>query len=273
MPKNGRSEEEILRGLHEVEAGENAIAVCRQHGISQQALYLWKQKDAGLGLRELRELRQLREENAKLKRLVADLSLDRHILQEALWFRLRELAASCVRFGDRRLTVLLRREGWAVYAKRIYRICTEEGLIVRTQVRRRAAQRQWVPQGPVRAPNQRWAMDSVHLWRIDGRGFRVLTVLDHGPRECLRLVADSGLSGQKVAAMLEPIVHYRSAPQAITVDNGSEFASRALEVWAYQQWWMCRSRQFRGSLNDRGRVQPAGCCPPDRSWRWSPGAS
>lgn len=58
------------------------MAVCRKYGISQQSLYLWKKKYAGLGLSELRELRQLREENAKLKRLVADLSLDRHILQE-----------------------------------------------------------------------------------------------------------------------------------------------------------------------------------------------
>ncbi len=82
MPKKGRSEEEILRVLREVEAGETAVAVCRKHGISQQTLNIWKKKYAGLGLSELRELRQLREENAKLKRLVADLSLDRHILQE-----------------------------------------------------------------------------------------------------------------------------------------------------------------------------------------------
>ena len=82
MPKNGRSEEEMLRVLHEVEAGEAAVAVCRKHGISQQTRSQGKRKDAGLGLRELRELRQRREENAKLKRLVADLSLDSHILQE-----------------------------------------------------------------------------------------------------------------------------------------------------------------------------------------------
>lgn len=154
--------------------------------------------------------------------------------QEALRIRLRELAASRVRFGYRRLTVLLRREGWPVNAKRIYRLYPEEGLIVRTKPRHRAAQRQRVPQSPVRTPNQRWAMDCVHQRLVDGRWFRVLTVLDQCPRECLRLVADSGLSGQKVAAALEPGVQYRGAPQAITVDNGSEFASRALEVWAYQ---------------------------------------
>jgi putative transposase len=68
--------------LREAESGETVVEICRKHGISQQTFYLWKKKYAGLGLSELRELRQLREENAKLKRLVADLSLDRHVQQE-----------------------------------------------------------------------------------------------------------------------------------------------------------------------------------------------
>lgn len=82
MGRKGHTEEEILRILREAESGETVVEVCRKHGISQQSFYLWKKKYAGLGLSELRELRQLREENGKLKRLVADLSLDRHILQE-----------------------------------------------------------------------------------------------------------------------------------------------------------------------------------------------
>jgi putative transposase len=71
-----------LRVLREVESGTAVVEICRKHGISQQTFYLWKKKYAGLGLSERRELRQLRDENGKLKRLVADLSLDRHILQE-----------------------------------------------------------------------------------------------------------------------------------------------------------------------------------------------
>jgi putative transposase len=82
MARRGHSEDQILRVLREAESGETVVEVCRKHGISQQSFYLWKKKYAGLGLNELRELRQLREENSKLKRLVADLSLDRHILQE-----------------------------------------------------------------------------------------------------------------------------------------------------------------------------------------------
>jgi putative transposase len=82
MGKRGHSEEAILRVLREAESGEPVVEVCRTHGISPQTFYLWKKKYGGVGLSELRELRQLREENGKLKRLVADLSLDRHILQE-----------------------------------------------------------------------------------------------------------------------------------------------------------------------------------------------
>lgn len=234
---------------------ETGVAVCRKYGISQQTLYLWKLKYAGLGPSDLRELRQLREENSKLKRLVAAVSAahpvserratsllgfgrctvryqPRRDRQEAL--RLRELAGSRIRFRYRRLTVLLRREGWLVNAKRIYRLYMEEGLIVRTTPRKRAAQRHRHPQTPVSAPNQRWAMDFVHERLVDGRWFRVLTVLDQATRECLRLWADVAMTGQKVAAALDPIIQYRGAPEAITVDNGSEFASRALEVWAYQ---------------------------------------
>lgn len=148
--------------------------------------------------------------------------------------RLRELAASRVRFGYRRLTVLLRRDGWPVNAKRIYRLYTEEGLTVRTKVRVRAARRHRVPQVVATAPNQRWSMDFMSERVADGRWFRILTVVDQFTRECLCLLANQSLSGEKVAQALEPVVIQRGAPRSITVDNGSEFASRVMEAWAYQ---------------------------------------
>src|SRR5258708_40216754 len=80
--EEGHSEEEILRALRQAEGGSRVADICREHGISEATFYIWKKKYSGLGLSELRELRQLREENSKLKHLVADLSLDRHILQE-----------------------------------------------------------------------------------------------------------------------------------------------------------------------------------------------
>ncbi len=84
MAKRGHTEEQILRALRQAEGGTRIGDLCREHGISEATYYVWKKKYAGLGLSELRELRQVREENAKLKRLVADLSLDRHMLQEII---------------------------------------------------------------------------------------------------------------------------------------------------------------------------------------------
>ena len=82
MSKKGHTEEQILRALRQAESGTKVAEICREHGVSEATYYVWKKKYSGLGLEELRELRQLREENGKLKRLVADLSLDRHVLQE-----------------------------------------------------------------------------------------------------------------------------------------------------------------------------------------------
>jgi putative transposase len=154
--------------------------------------------------------------------------------QDALRVRLRELAGSRVRYGYRRLTVMLRREGWEVNAKRIYRLYTEEGLIVRTQKRRQRAQRQRIPSGQAIRPNQKWSMDFVAQRLADGRWIRVLTVVDQFTRECLLLFADIALSGEKVAVALDAVVGRRGAPQSITVDNGTEFASKAMDLWAYQ---------------------------------------
>lgn len=129
--------------------------------------------------------------------------------------RLRELAGSRVRYGYRRLTVMLKREGWEVNAKRIYRLYTEEGLIVRTKRRKERAQRQRIAQGPASRPNQRWSMDFVAQRLSDGRWIRVLTVVDQYTRECLTLHADTALSGEKVAAALDRIVASREAPKSI----------------------------------------------------------
>jgi putative transposase len=84
MPRKGHTEEEMVRALRLVEGGQKVSDICREMGVSQQAFYNWKRRYAGLGLSELRELRQLREENRKLKTLVADLTLDKHILKEVL---------------------------------------------------------------------------------------------------------------------------------------------------------------------------------------------
>jgi putative transposase len=148
--------------------------------------------------------------------------------------RLRELAASRVRFGYRRLTVILRREGWKVNPKRIYRLYTEDGLTVRTKIRKKLARRSRVPTSKAERPNQKWSMDFMSAKVLDGRWFRVLTLIDQFTRECLALVADRALNGHRVALTLSQVVAERGMPETITADNGSEFASRAMDAWTYQ---------------------------------------
>ncbi len=136
-----------------------------------------------------------------------------------------------MRYGYRRLTVLLRREGG--HAKRIYRLYREEELIVRTKQRRKIARRQRVSSSVAARPNQRWSMDFVSDKLADGRSFRILTVVDQFTRECVGLEADRSMTGMKVAQALERAKDERGhLPESITVDNGSEFCSRALEAWA-----------------------------------------
>jgi len=157
----------------------------------------------------------------------------RKVFDEVLRHRLREMAGTHVRYGYRRLTVLLRREGWHVNAKRIYRLYREEGLIVRTKQRRKMARRRSVPTGVAVRPNHCWSMDFVSDKLADGRSFRILTVVDQFTRECVKLEADRSMTGMKVVQALERAQQERgSLPKSITVDNGSEFCSRALEAWA-----------------------------------------
>ena len=152
--------------------------------------------------------------------------------QDALRQRLRELAASRVRFGYRRLTVILRREGWRVNAKRVYRLYSEDGLTVRTKTRKKLARRARVV--TPKATRPKLSMDFMSAKLLDGRWFRVLTVIDQFTRECLALVADRALNGHKVALALPQIVAERGTAESITVDNGSEFAGRAMEAWSCQ---------------------------------------
>jgi putative transposase len=148
--------------------------------------------------------------------------------------RLRDLAGSRVRYGYRRLTVLLRREGWVVNAKRVYRLYREEGLQVRTAKRAKRAAHTRIPlAAPLRA-NQRWSMDFVSDRFSDGKWFRILTVVDQYTRECLCIYADRSQTGEKVVEQMKRLVKRRGAPESITTDNGSEFAGQAMDAWAHQ---------------------------------------
>jgi len=152
---------------------------------------------------------------------------------EALRLRIKEIAATRVRFGFQRIHVLLRREGWKVNRKKVYRIYKEEGLEVRTKRRKRIAGHARVPLGAAGEPNEQWSLDFVHARFEDGRPFRVLTAIDNFSRQNVILEPLKRASGQDVAAALDRAAGGRGYPKSIRVDNGSEFYSKAMDQWAY----------------------------------------
>jgi putative transposase len=154
--------------------------------------------------------------------------------QAPLRARLRELATVRLRAGYQQLYVLLRREGWRVNHKRVYRLYTEEGLALRRRRprRHRSAVVRVRPASPS-GPNEQWAMDFMHDTLADGRGVRILTVIDIYTRECLAAIPARTFRGDDVVRVLSQLAATRSRPQRIRVDNGTEFTSKALDHWAY----------------------------------------
>ena len=150
----------------------------------------------------------------------------------ALRERLKALAQERRRFGYRRLHVLLRREGQVVNKKRVQRIYREERLTVRRRGGRKRAMGTRRPIETPLAANQRWSLDFVSDQMTDGRRFRILTVIDNCTRECLALVADTSLSGRRVARELDAIIRQRGRPDMIVSDNGTEYTSNAILGWA-----------------------------------------
>ena len=156
--------------------------------------------------------------------------------QPALRLRIREIAHARPRFGYPRIHVMLRREGWQVNRKRVYRWYRLEGLQLRIRMRRRkhmCLHRGSVPLATRR--QERWSMDFVHDQLIDGRPIRMLTVVDQWSRESVLIEPAFSFSGAKVAEALDRLVMDSGSPLSITVDHGTEFTSVALEEWAYRR--------------------------------------
>lgn len=153
----------------------------------------------------------------------------------ALRARLKALAAERRRFGYRRLHLLLKREGVAVNHKKLFRIYREERLVVRKRAGRKRALGTRSPMTIPQGPNQRWSLDFVSDALADGRRFRVLAVVDDFTRECLALVADTSLSGARVARELDAAIARRSKPHLMVSDNGTEFTSTAILRWQQER--------------------------------------
>lgn len=148
--------------------------------------------------------------------------------------RLRELAYQRRRFGYRRLHVLLRREGWPVNHKRVYRLYREEGLAVRRRKRKRVAGLTRVPLDAPTRSHQGWSMDFLTDALGSGRRFRVLTLVDDYTREALAIEVDHSLPGARVVRVLERLKERGRVPEGIVCDNGPEFSGQALDQWAFE---------------------------------------
>ncbi|WGD32305.1 IS3 family transposase [Ancylobacter sp. WKF20] len=269
--------------LKEHEAGVPVADLCRKHGVSDASIYKWKARFGGMDVSEAKRLRALQDENAKLKRMLADAMLDNvamkdlpgkevvtssaerravaHLMEAhgmserrackatgfcrmtmryraargndaSLRERMKAIALERRRFGYRRLHVLLRREGFRVNHKRLFRLYREERLMVRRRGGRKRAIGTRAPMMIPMRPNERWSLDFVADQMTDGRRFRMLAIVDDCTRECLALVADTSLSGVRVARELNRLLAERGRPKMIVSDNGSEFTSNAILGWA-----------------------------------------
>ena len=152
--------------------------------------------------------------------------------QAPLRQRLQELAAVRVRYGYRRLQVLLRREGWRVNHERVYRLDREEGLSIRIKHRKKRVSLPRVVPARAQRPRARWSLDFLTDSLVDGRRFRVFTIVDNVSRVSPAIAVDFSLKGAQVA-VLERLKGTIGLPQRIAVDNGPEFISKALDAWAY----------------------------------------
>ena len=146
--------------------------------------------------------------------------------------RLKDLAAARVRWGYRKLHVLLGREGWKVNHKRVYRLYRAEGLQVPRRRRKRVAGSRAVVPPVVQQANQQWAMDFVQDTTATGQPFRALTLVDTYTRECHAIEVARSLPSERVIRVLERMMMMYGRPERIRVDNGPEFVSRALDQWA-----------------------------------------
>jgi len=177
--------------------------------------------------------------------------------------RMHEIARTRVRYGYRRIHVLLKRDGWQLGKNQMYRLYREEQLQLRSKLPKRrkmvVVRRQRVRPS---ASNDVWSLDFVSDQLANGARFRALTVVDIFSREALAIEVGQRLGGEHVVAVLNRLAAQRQAPKYLFVDNGTEFSGRLLDLWAYH--WKaridfsrpgkptdnCYVETFNGSLRD-----------------------
>jgi putative transposase len=154
--------------------------------------------------------------------------------QAVLRMRMKEIANTRIRYGYRRIHIMLKREGWEINHKRVYRLYREEGLNLRKKKTNRQKSASRTPTTALpNVINECWAMDFVSDQLYNGKRFRTLALIDLCSRECLALYADKSITGEAVAGVLDSLKYTRGLPKRIKVDNGPEFISKSLDAWAY----------------------------------------
>src|SRR5690349_12383603 len=150
--------------------------------------------------------------------------------------RIKEIAETRVRYGYRRIHVLLRREGWLVNTKRVCRLYREMGLQLRNKSPKRRVKAQLrEDRTPATAANQVWAMDFVHDQLFDGRRIRILTVVDTFTRLSPAIEVRQQFRAADVVTVLERVSREIGYPTTIRLDNGPEFISKELDLWAFMR--------------------------------------
>jgi putative transposase len=269
MKKSRFSEQQITYILRQAEEGTSVEEVCRKAGISEATYYNWRKKYGGLMPSEMKRLKQLDEENRRLRKLVADLSLDKEMLQDVIRRKIRSLPG-CARWSitfarpgrsafdgpavlcrssvraitivpavpgrlpsasasrrsprracataNRRIHVLLCREGWQVNVKRVCRLYREQSLQLRNKSpKRRVKAKLREDRSPATEANQVWAMDFVHDQL--GRKIRALTVVDIFIRLAPAIEVRQSWRGSDVVAALDRAALEAGYPGTIRLDN------------------------------------------------------
>jgi putative transposase len=252
--------------------GMPVAEICRKAGISQATYFNWKKKYDGLLPTEMRRLKQLEDENNKdaagrdpaktlrpvrKRKLVDEVRGDWNVSirracrvllfdtssyhyksrrpgQAVLEQRIKEICQTRVRYGYRRVHVLLCREGWRINHKKTYRVYREMGLQLRNKTPKRRVKAKLREDRKVATrPNETWAMDFVHDQLATGRKIRVLTVVDTFSRYAPTIDPRLSYRGEDVVQVLEKVCAKVGYPTTIRVDQGTEFVSRDLDLWAY----------------------------------------
>ncbi|WP_139834154.1 IS3 family transposase [Marivita cryptomonadis] len=288
MKKTRFTEAQIMGVLRQMEGGVPAAELCREHGMSSATLYKWRAKYGGMDASLISEMKAMAEENRRLKRMYADVSMQNDLLKEAPGKKVtgpaqrRELAVkavamkgvsialACRAFGvsetcyryspklddeneqiaDLLLGLTKAKKTWGfglcfLYLrnvqghgwnhKRVYRIYRELELNLRIKPRKRLKREKPDELAVPEAPNEVWSMDFMADRLGDGRQFRLLNVLDDFNREGLGIEVDFSLPAERVVRALNRIIEWRGPPGTIRVDNGPEYVSSTLTIWAEKQ--------------------------------------